>query len=156
LDEDKLQRFKERMLKNQKYANKLTEVIFISIERFDNEIKAEVYARLLSKYIEEVYSWDDFIYYITAIEQMYINDFTVLQKLICINEKIRIDDLSVKDFNLDKIRSSIERLKSIGFVSLSTTTNEAVQNYYKSSIIVSDLGTKFYENCIHGIDFSIE
>ncbi|MCB2356906.1 hypothetical protein [Clostridium estertheticum] len=156
LDEDKLQIFKEKMLGDCKYANKVTEVIFISIERFDKEIKAEVYARLLGKYIEKIYSWDDFIYYTTVIEQMYINDFSVLQKLICINEKIKIDDLSVKDFNLDKIRGSIERLKSIGFVSITTATNEAVQNYYKSSITLSCIGAKFYENCIYGMDFSIE
>lgn len=156
IEDDKLEEFKMRLYQDEEYASKVTETIFISIERLDKEIKAEVYARLFSKYIEGIYSWDDLIYHTDVIEQLFISDFTVIQKLISINKKIKIDDLAVKNLKVDKIRGSIERMRGIGFVSITTTTHEAVQSYYKSSIILSKLGAKFYNCCIHGIDFSID
>jgi hypothetical protein len=147
-DKDKYEQFINKMKSDDSYATKVTEVVIVTLDRLDKSYKARVFATILVAYINDLYDWDEFIYLSMVTEHLFVNDFTTLSILIKLNKGIKIDDFVVKSIKKDILRASIERLRNVGFISLSANTYEAVATYYKSKIEASAQGTRFYCNCL--------
>lgn len=153
---EKYDKFISKIHENSKFSQSVVETIVVSIDRMDKAIKAKIYARLLVAYINDNYSYNEFIYVSSLIESLFLIDFTTIVQIVKQKSKAKIDDIALSFGNKDITRSCIERIKSVGLISLTNNTYEALNDYYASTIVVNDLGHKFYIYCLKNLNITVD
>lgn len=149
IEQDKLDRFKEKLNKDENYKKKTTEQMIILIDRYDYSFKAAMYGRLFIAYINEYYNWDTFQYLSSCTDNLFINDFRVLEILYKAKDGKTLDSLIINN-NDNKyiIIASIEKLKSCGLAEDDQITDGIIKAPMKRTNKISDLGNKFYKDCV--------
>lgn len=138
INKEKLKKYKERIQKDNKKCEKELGRILIILDSYIENFKSTLLSKAFKAYINERINWKEFCEISEIIDRIFIEDLEVL-KLICSGE--------IRDTSNIKNLYKVERLNSIGIVSL-TTKSIVIGNIGSrtdSYINLSDLGKTFTE-----------
>lgn len=144
IEPEKLNKFKSEIDNDNEYKNKVMEQVIILLEKFDNSFKAKVYGNLFAAFVDEKFDWDNFQFLSSCIDNLFMNDFDVLNVL---NEK-KIYNVNTHKSNINMNFASIQRLRSCGLVDDGCRRGESIKADIDRDYKLSDLGNKFYNYCL--------
>lgn len=78
--DDQVEMFRDRILNDQKKTSKEMEYILILVDRYINDGKSTIIAKLYLSYIESKLNWDEFTKYSQVTDQLFMNDLDILRK----------------------------------------------------------------------------
>lgn len=106
-------------------------------------------AKLLTGYIDHIYTWKEFLDLSKVIEQMYLSDIRLANYISRKEQNCTIiKDINIEDMRRDTIEGSIERLSSYGILRINADTWGAISDYRLKTIKLTDLGKDFCNFCL--------
>ncbi len=148
INKNKLEKFKEKIENDVSYKVKVTENLITYLDRFDQNFKAKLLARLFIACINGNFNWEIFIDLSTIIDRLFINDIKVIQELHNARKGKIIEAINVYHSNKHMISGSIERLRSFGFLEDDQRKGEIIRVSLDTKYKLSSFGYIFYEHCI--------
>ncbi|MGY5343156.1 hypothetical protein ACXFAU_11980 [Paenibacillus glucanolyticus] len=136
-------KFKNKLNTDQKFKDKVTEQIIVSIDRLRTEQRAILLAKLLMGYVHEEYNWETFCYFSECLDSMQLIDIAVLDNLL-VEGAVEIENISVPTNDKYMLLASIERLKSYGFVGVNDLSFIGSKGEFNKVAYVSSLGKIIY------------
>lgn len=140
-DKDKFEEYKEELKTNNEKCLKELERVLILIDRYIDDGKVNVLAKLFLNYIENNIFWEDFVELSTILDNIFIKDLKELENIyrsnsITMNQIVdKVSFIRIKNQNLvEDIQTKIRRANG----SISHVFNEYD---YK----ISELGIKLYK-----------
>jgi hypothetical protein len=147
LHDEKFNDFKEKILSDEKYRDKVSNHLIVIIDRFLTEQKSKILARLFKAYIEEYYDWDTFVDLSVSLDAMMTIDFKIIAYLYKQNREIRIEDFDLK-VDLHLVFASVQRLRNSGFIAMRDLGIDDIDSERRERVSISDFGVMFYKNCL--------
>ena len=80
IDEEKLQKYKEKLKDNKEKASELERVLLILNNNIDVE-KSKFLAKLFAAYVNEKITWDEFCEFSDITNRFYMEDYRILRML---------------------------------------------------------------------------
>jgi len=137
----------DKIKNDEKYRRKVIDHLLIMIDRYLTEQKAVRLARLFKQFVEDKFDWDTFVYFSVCLDSMHDLDFDLLDFLLTRSSAV-VEQISIPCFDKYLLLSSVERLKSFGFVGTDEPTWVNIGDDFKKKIFLSSLGTIFAKGCI--------
>lgn len=152
VDSDFTNKFKDKLNENNKFQYEVAEKALIYLENFDEETKADIFARIFSElYINTKFTWELFNELSMTLNKIFIYDIQTILFIDDLNNygseivtKSKIMNNLNSGINID---CSIERLLNLGLIKENEkgTTYSAISNNINSKITISSLGNQFIE-----------
>lgn len=75
-----MQKFRDRILRDQKKSKKELEYILILVDRYISAGKSTIIAKLYLSYLDGILNWKEFSMYSEVTDQLFMNDLDFLRK----------------------------------------------------------------------------
>ncbi len=137
IDKNKLEEYKRKLDSDKKFAEKELGRALILLDKYVDNNKAYILAKLFKAYINGIIVWNELVEYSEMIENIFDTDIILLKKVV--NGEIKKTD------NSNRFR--FERLSALGVVSLSLKTMFTYGELILTDkyIVVTEFGNKFVE-----------
>lgn len=140
-------KFKVKLQDNKKLQDKVVEKALIYLELFDEEIKADIFAKIFREfYTNPEVDWTMFNELSMILNRMFIYDIKVINYILGQNNKLTTKRNIIENINSNiNVDAAIQRLISLGLINIneSGVTWAIIDDYKESIITISNLGSNF-------------
>lgn len=139
IDEEKLKKYQNEINNDSVKAEKELGRIIILLDRFIENEKSKMLARLYKAYINQKITWDEFCEFSEIINRLFIQDIGVLTKM----RNLEIDTMYSKEEAF-----KVERLHSLGLAGIAEkplTWGDLKDGHVNMVRALSIIGRKFYD-----------